>query len=586
MKAILALWAGLLAPSDYPVTGLSVLPNLEKTEIIVTVDGAFEYRDFTMEGPNRLILDFMGARHALPNEQFPGISRGGVRAIRSTQYSDDIVRVVIELESMVDYSVLRGDGHLRVTLDNPGPSFDPWEVVSDPFTVLAATTGEPAAVAEPVQQEPLISIGFSNTPIDEVLFFFAEFANRSIVSGADVDGTVSADIRDQPWDEALREILEVQDLVAVESESGIIRVQTIDSLDERETKEQLLTVTYPISFGTATEYETAVQTLLTERGGVSIGQSSNALIVTDIQRVQSAVANLIAELDVRTPQVNIAAEIVFVDRTDLNEFGITYDLKDSQGNQLNLLTAGSADLNGDGIAEEVPQGTNVIGLGGNSVAALGNARQRVAGPSLTLLSSLVIGRHTLVSFIDALKSVNLSEVHAAPSVTVINNQPAKVLVGEETPLRVIDTGTSTAGAGGGAGGGAGANQQGGGLALPQATVELKETGILLEATPHVTAGDNILLEVRAERSSAELAPSDVGFIFRTQETESRILVRDGQTVMVAGLTVTEKAEARTGIPLMMDLPVMGRLFQVNREQTIQRDLIIMITPTIVRDGAN
>ena len=101
----------------------------------------------------------------------------------------------------------------------------------------------------------------------------------------------------------------------------------------------------------------------------------------------------------------------------------------------------------------------------------------------------------------------------------------------------------------------------------------------------MTRSGDILLELNAERSSAELAESDVGFIKQTQEASTRVLVEDGETVVIAGLTQTERTEVRSGIPLLMDLPVIGRLFRVNREQTVQRDLIILVTPHIVR-GTN
>jgi len=160
---------------------------------------------------------------------------------------------------------------------------------------------------------------------------------------------------------------------------------------------------------------------------------------------------------------------------------------------------------------------------------------------------------------------------------VMDNQQARILVGERTPIRVIDQGSSVVGGGGGGGGGGGQA-----ATIPQATVQIEETGIILEVTPHVTAGDNILLEVRAERSAAEIADSDVGLIFRTQEAESRVLVEDGETVVFAGLTVTESSEIRSGIPLLMNLPILGPLFRVTRNQTIQRDLMILVTPHIVR----
>jgi type IV pilus assembly protein PilQ len=202
------------------------------------------------------------------------------------------------------------------------------------------------------------------------------------------------------------------------------------------------------------------------------------------------------------------------------------------------------------------------------VAALGNATARVAAPTLQLLTSLVLGRHQLIAFIDALQSVQLSDIEATPQVTVLDNQIARIHVGEITPIRTID-----AGAGGAAGG-----------QFPTAQVSQQETGVILNTTPHVTADGNILLEVQAERSAAELADSDAGFIFRTQSAQTRVLVQDGETVVIGGLTQTERTSALAGIPLLKDLPLIGALFRTRREQVIQRDLIILVTPHIVRGG--
>ncbi|MGM0669173.1 MAG: secretin N-terminal domain-containing protein [Gemmatimonadota bacterium] len=373
---------------------------------------------------------------------------------------------------------------------------------------------------------------------------------------------------------ALQVILESQGLVAREMESGIIRVDNLVNLNERETLEQPSTRAFQVNYATAAELQTAVQALLTrERGQVSSSPSTNTLIVTDVKRVLDQVEALVEELDRETPQVGISAKIVFINRTDLREFGVTYDLKDSEGNQLNVLTPGAIDLDGDGVidpaTEQVEIGTDVVALGGSSFAALGNARSRVPNPNLTLLTSLIIGRHTLINFIEALESMNLSDIQAHPSVTVMDNQEARILVGEETPIRVLD-----AQAGGG--------QQG----IPTAQVEIRETGIILQATPHVTGDGKILLQLHAERSAAIPAESDAGFVFQTQEADSRVLVEDGETVVIAGLTVTETNEVRAGIPLLMDVPVLGRLFRVTREQTVQRDLMILVTPTIVRGGWN
>jgi type IV pilus assembly protein PilQ len=587
MNPILALWAGIVLAPGGPVTELAITPAAEGTSVLIAVEGTVDYRDFTMEGPNRLVVDLLGARHELPRDEYADVNRGGIRAVRTSQYSQDVVRVVLILEQMVGYTLRDDPEGLRITLENPAGAFVPWTSgraapMPAPEEPTVSAPSARLALPQELSQARRFSITFTNTPIQDVLLAFATFSGKSIVSGETVTGLVTADIRDQPWDVALRSILARHGLVAEEDEYGIISVDNIEDINQRETIEPIETVAHRINYATAQELQQSIEPLLSERGSITVGLGTNMLVVSDIPRVQEAVQFLLRELDVRIPQVSIQAKIVFVNRTDLDELGVTYELKDSRGNQLNQVSAGAADLDGDGVIdlpdEAVPQGEAVVLLGGNSVAALGNAKERLTAPSLTILSSLVIGRHQLVTFLDALSSVQLSDVQAIPQVTTLDNVQARLKVGTDVPVRTIDAGASGAG---GAGGGGAAGQ---GI-FPRAQVSTEETGIILEATPHVTRSGDILLELNAERSSAELAESDVGFIKQTQEASTRVLVEDGETVVIAGLTQTERTEVRSGIPLLMDLPVIGRLFRVNREQTVQRDLIILVTPHIVR-GTN
>jgi type IV pilus assembly protein PilQ len=295
--------------------------------------------------------------------------------------------------------------------------------------------------------------------------------------------------------------------------------------------------------------------LLSPVGKVTVNPSSNTLLITDTRSSIERIGEVLPELDVRTPQVDITAVIAFIDRTALEAYGVVYDLKDSRGNQINRLTPGMID--------GAQVNNNVISLGGNSIAALGNANYRVAAPSLEIVTSLVLGRHTLISFIEALQTVSLSDVQAKPVVRTMDHRRATIQVGEQTPIRVIDAGAA-------------------GASGPLATVEYRNTGIILEVTPHIIA-DQVMLDMRAERSGISLASSDIGVIFQTQNAETQVLVDDGETVVIGGLTITEKTQARSGIPLLMDLPVIGALFRQHTEQETKRDLLIMVTPHIVRN---
>lgn len=574
------------------VTGLQILaseplPSAWRTEVVISLEGAVEARDFTMDGPTRIVVDLLGATFPFSPELLAGAARGGLLSLRATQYSEDIVRLVLQTDGPLGYIVSSGDGYVRISLDNPIGAFDPWALsAGDRFasTTDALALPDAVAVADVFDSPSLlitrqdfadpITFNFSGMDIREVLSTFADFAGRSIVPSAQVEGTVYVDIRSQPWDIALQAILEQHNLAAREVESGIIMVNTMAELADREVVEPVQVRSFRLNFVDALDLAPSIETLLSDRGQVSVSASANALVVTDVARVVESVAQLLEGLDLRRPQITISSRIIFIDRTDLEEFGVVYDLKDSRGNQLNQLTPGAIDRDNDGLIseeEEVDIGTNVVSLGGNSIAALGNANSRVVNPSIQFLTSLILGRHTLLSFVEALESVNLSDVQAAPQVTTLDNETARILVGERTPIRVIDA------SGGGAGG------AGGGGGFPQATVQIEETGIILEVTPHLTAGNLIRMQIRAERSGLQLLDSDLGVNFNVQEAETSMLVEDGETAVIGGLTVTETTETTAGIPFLQSLPLLGRFFQVTREETSQRDLMILVTPQIQRN---
>ncbi|HEX8430654.1 MAG TPA: secretin N-terminal domain-containing protein, partial [Longimicrobium sp.] len=426
------------------------------------------------------------------------------------------------------------------------------------------------------QQQPSqarrISVTFENTDMRDVLASFAELTRRSIVPGAEV-GAIRVDyvsFDDQPWDEALRTLLQAYGLAAEEQPSGIIRVDRIENLAQRERNEPLVTRTFRINYVPVAEMATTLGPLSTERGSVTVNQTTNTLIATDVAGVINDFERLVEQLDVRTPQVAIQAKIIFVNRTDAEELGITYDLKDSRGNSLNQLVSVP-----DPQDPTTLTNANIVSLGGNSIAALGNATNRVSQPTLQTVMSLVLGRYTLISFLDALQSAELSDVQAAPVVTTSSNHEAQIWVGERTPIRVVDLGTQGTGGGGA-----------GGSTAPRASAQLVETGIRLVVTPQVTSDRRVLLTLHAERSSATPVATEIGVQFLQQQGDTRVMVRDGETAVIGGLTVTEVTRNRVGIPFLMDLPYLGVLFRRTSDREVKRDLLIMVTPHIVEESAS
>ncbi len=578
MIPVIALSLAALSGPGAAVTDLSVRPVANRTEIVIGVEGVVRASHFALAEPDRIVIDLLGLAPVKPTQY--RIGRGGVQRMRIAQFDSDVVRVVIDIDRSVAYQVVETDGTVTLSFENQAGAFEAWSS-NTPGQSLAApppvASSQPAggtrvgATAPPMRQQgQLITVMFNEEPVSNVLAAFADFANRSIVPSADVKGKlITAEVRNQPWEVALEAIMAANNLVPREMENGVILVEDGTRLANKPNEEPLQSRQYAIVYVSADSLVTPVRGMLTpQKGQVSSNKSSNTLIVTDVPSVLDRIEPLIQQLDVRMPQVNIAATIAFVDRTTLEQLGVTYDLKDSRGSQLNRRVSGFVDDNGDGIftGDEATR-EDVILLGGNSVAALGNANFPVPNPALQLVSSLVLGRHTLITFLEALQSVTLSDIQAKPVVTVMNHRQAEIQVGQRTPVRVID-----AGAVGGAGGGQ----------APLATVDYQDTGVILRVTPHVT-GDQVLLDIHAERSDAVAASSDIGFVFNTQNARTQVLVRDGETTVIGGLTITEKSRVRTGVPIPMDLPVLGSLFRNTREAENKRDLLIMVTPHIVRN---
>ncbi len=488
----------------------------------------------------------------------------------------------------------------------PQPQYNPPPAVRAPARA-ARTDDLPVALFSQAQQsqQPLINVTFQDTDIRDVIASFAAFSGRTIVVGKDVAGTVTAEIRNQPWDVALRAILQGQGLAASEDAiSGIITVDSYANILNRQASEPLQTQLVSINYARASGLVPTIQQLLQKdcpqipssgnvvsnarptcaaRGLVAADSVTNTLIITETASRLADVLQYVRNLDVRTPQVGIKAKIIFVNRTNIEDIGLSYDLgtgSDQFFSQLVKRTDPSTlkpiDTNGDGVPDALGGGTPLSGdrvlLGGNALSAIANANARVVNPALQVVFSTALGKFQLTSFLDALQEVRLADLQAEPSIVTLDNRQASIQVGQEIPIRVLDANT--------------ANLTGAtGSQVPRATVQMKQVGIILTVTPHITNNRQILLLLHAENSDAQLASSDVGFIFGKQSGDTQLLVGDGETAVIGGLTVTQTTQSKSGIPLLVDLPIIGRLFGETRTDDEKRDLLILVTPHIIDDGA-
>jgi type IV pilus assembly protein PilQ len=577
LAAVTARPAPAAPPADGQVVAVSLVPSPGRADFVISVRGAVTTRDFTLENPHRVVVDVSGATLATAGEPvYDGVARAGVRNVRIRQYTPSVVRVVLEMDDAHAYTVSRDDGVIRVSF-GADDAFLAWSsgtpATTRPESRRAAEPVEatPVRLAAPIRsaqrQEPRITVAWDRADIADVISGFSALSGRTIILGKGVTGSVTAEIRDKPWSQAFQAILASQGLSAQEMPGGIIRVDAPGQLAEIDSLEPLETSVLRVNYARAGELANSVKGILTKgRGGVIADTASNSLILTDTRSRIESVMDFARGLDIRTPQVSIQAKIIFVDRTDVEQLGLKYDLG-TQDQFFNKLVQ-RPDPNGE-PGETYDPNVNVIDLGGGAVSAIGNAGSDITNAALDLVWSTALGGFTLTTFLSALERVELSDVQAEPVITTLDNKKADILVGEEVPVRIVDYST--------AGGAAGSQ--------PRATVEFKETGIRLTVTPHVTNNRQILMSLRTERSNVKvLASADLGYIIDKQQTENQLLVNDGETAVIGGLTVTTVQRSRQGIPLLSSLPLVGSLFSFTNNSENRKDLIILVTPRIVDEG--
>jgi type IV pilus assembly protein PilQ len=595
-------------------------------------------------------------------DAYDGVSRGGITRIRYSQFTRTIVRVVVTLDAPHSYTVTNDNGNLRISIDGTAGAFEPWAVgdkniekaaeraiVEKPIiekpaekiapkpdalarveapkpheTVTRSVTPTPVPATAPARtlapvfksatdamapafakplvglqsQEPTFTWSWENAPISDVLAMFASYSRRTILPSKNVSGNVTANIINQPWDVALRAVMNANGYDVVVDDRGIIIVDTFEAIAARLTTIPLQTRTIRLNYSRAFGVRDMVAARLTRtcpmtvqaraaevatgaqptqpqptptagiqnitcptRGIVTADTITNAVSITDVPSALPELEAYARSLDLRQPQVNIKAKIILVDRSTLEGLGLRYDI----GTQQQFFNDIIPRLDSLGKPRT---DAGQIALGGNALAAIANASARVPGAALQLVYSTAMGNYDFTTFLEALQTNTLLDVQAEPSTTVLNNRTANLTAGTQVPIRVIDAGSAA----------------GNTSNAPRAQVNMQQTGIILTVTPQITANRQVQMKIHVENSDVQFQANDVGAVFPTQRVDNEVLVADGETAVMGGLTQTTVSMSRSGIPILVDLPIIGRLFGVTNRTESKRDLLILITPHIIDDG--
>jgi len=585
------------------VTAVTVVPGAGSADVVLSVDGDVTVSDFTLDGPHRIVVDLRGATMQLRTPAYDRVSRAGIRNVRIGQFEENVVRLVLDLESPRSYQVIRGEGELRISVRG-SDDFAPWSagvvaVRETPIVDLSAFDApmapvEPLALVRRQGEQQRITITFADKDIHDVIASFAGFSGKTFVVGSSVSGRVRfTEIVNQPWDVAMGKILGANGLQAVEDSTGIITIDSYANLARRVAAEPLVTQLVVVNYAKASALATTIRQLIaacssgsagaeggvvdatsgeaasTEagaatasasgavttcgRGVVTHEEKTNTLLITETVSRLPEIVSYVRDLDVRTPQVAIKAKIIAVDRTATEEMGISYDFG-SPSSYINTL---------------VPRGTPgefTVDLSGDAFIGVANANRSFGGSAaLSLIYNTVIGGSNISAFLDALSSELLSDVQAEPSTTTIDNRQATLFAGTE--IAFLLTPPSVPGQ----------------IQAVAPVIQRQKIGITLSVTPHVTANRQVSMEISATQQTL-LGITVAGPEISERAATNEVLVGDGETAVIAGLTQTQISRVRRGIPWLKDLPWIGRLFSETQVIERKQDLLILVTPHIVDEG--
>lgn len=402
-------------------------------------------------------------------------------------------------------------------------------------TLAVFATAAFVGAQAPQKDEIIKSLNFQNADIHSVLNFLAEYADVNIVSTPGVQGNVTFNLQNITWDQALEIVTKTYGLTAVQEE-GYVRVvptaeyQAERSADAKSSVEHemlvpLTTEIVKVGYAAAAELVPPVKSLLTGRGTVEADKRTNSLIIREVPENIPQLLEFVTSLDRPIEQIKISAKLVEIATEDLFEMGVRWSLTGQSTIDGNPATTFGA-VEADKVSDKVGRFTFDALMNGVDIEA-----------ALSVLSN-----------------TGKAKVVAHPEITTVDNNEARIQLGQKIPIKQFDDAGNV-------------------------VIEFTEVGTILRVTPHITAENKILMHLRPERSTYAFDPN--GVIINTSNAETKVVVDNGQTAVIGGLTTQDVIESHVGVPILKDIPLLGYLFSYKQRKTVDRDLVIFVTPAVV-----
>jgi type IV pilus assembly protein PilQ len=593
----------------------------QSVSVRVDGEGKLDARAARLQNPDRLVLDFSGARLGTQKTVVPDAA-GPVRDVRLGQYRNDVVRVVIDLAGASRYSVSHDGRALVVDFTQSGANSSssasaavakkshsdsarfalPGEL-TQPAVVLASYGGKSEAAASQAAQaaaqqantaagtlagstqvspmaapagqytgEP-ISVNLKDVDLRDFFRLIHEISGLNVVLDPAVKGNLTIVLDEVPWDQALDIVLQNNGLDK-QLHGNVLRIATRDTLKkEAETQRDLekaqaeavapVTVTRVLSYGKSSTMKDTLKKFLSVRGDILSDDRSNQLIIRDIPSVIPTIDNLIRQLDRKSQQVEIEARVVSASRSFAQDIGTELGFAGTTTSGRSLFS-GSPAVGGSGVTSGagIPPAPVSIGTGqtsGNGVTT-----------GLPLNTSLSAGVPTsgfgfshrspnfaVDFFITAAEAKGVGKLLSKPKVITQNNEKAIIKQGTKIPIQTTINNTIS--------------------------VQFIDAVLKLEVTPQITSEGTVFMDVVVENTQIDTGVPRVQGIpaLDTQSAETKVTVADGGTVVIGGIIVSSQRVDITQVPIVGSIPVIGNLFKRTNVSVNSQELLFFLTPRII-----
>ncbi|MBI3609047.1 MAG: type IV pilus secretin PilQ [Nitrospirae bacterium] len=593
------------------ITSVQIVPQRAFVDVRIEADGPIVQPRIFSLGNNRLVVDLPDTRSAVKPAVIKADTNTLVRQARIGQHQDPMkVRVVLDLKRAVEHSVEARGNSLTVRLtrtklqapaapapkttelpvpapkpaEPPAPQVQASSAPVNPPADEAEAEAAPASVAQPSVEVPevppvvssagaagaktlgtngysgqKISLDFQDAEVSNVLRLIADVSGLNMVVGEEVKGKVTLKLFNVPWDQSLDITLKSKGLGQVR-EGNIIRIDTNANIAKQQDEaakakeaqvkaEDLKTLIIPINYAKAADLSTTLKKNLSSRGELTVNEATNSLIAKDVPQNIADIQQLIKLLDLPTPQVLIETRIVQANTNFARDLGVQWGLsaKDTfGGNQLGL-NAGpsSADPFGGQVSNFA---INLPASGGaGSVGNLGFTLGHLTGRN----------PFNLDVRLSAGEASGETKIISSPRVVTLDNREAVIQQGDSVPFETVsDKGTQT---------------------------QFVDATLNLTVTPHITPNGSVIMKIKATKNAIGDFRSRLGApSISKREAATEVMVQDGETTVIGGIFETSKSETETGVPWLAKIPGLGWLFKRQSVSDQNRELLIFITPTVVK----